>query len=96
MRDVGGVPLMQMQLITGSSVLVTHWAYMTPYNPAVFTPPSPTQYAIDTMPATASTDSHFRDELKTTPNPRRVVGLTNYAVATWEPEKLCNVYCATT
>ena len=24
-------------------LLVTHWAYMTPYNPAVFTPPSPSQ-----------------------------------------------------
>lgn len=44
MREVGGVPLMEMQMITGSSVLVTHWAYMTPYNPAVFTPPSPSQY----------------------------------------------------
>jgi uncharacterized protein with beta-barrel porin domain len=44
MRDIGGVPLMEMQMITGSSLLVTHWAYMAPYNPAVFTPPSPTQY----------------------------------------------------
>ncbi len=44
MREVGGVPLMEMQMITGSSVLVTHWAYMAPYNPAVFTPPSPTLY----------------------------------------------------
>lgn len=44
MRTVGGVPLMEMQMITGSSLLVTHWAYMAPYNPAVFTPPSPTQY----------------------------------------------------
>ena len=43
MREIGGVPLMEMQMITGSSLLVTHWAYMTPYNPAVFTPPSPTQ-----------------------------------------------------
>lgn len=44
MREIGGVPLMEMQMITGSSLLITHWAYMTPYNPAVFTPPSPTQY----------------------------------------------------
>lgn len=44
MREAGGVPLMEMQMITGSSLLTTHWAYMAPYNPAVFTPPSPTQY----------------------------------------------------
>ncbi|MDP1750301.1 MAG: hypothetical protein Q8L22_12650, partial [Reyranella sp.] len=44
MREISGVPLMEMQMITGSSLLVTHWAYMAPYNPAVFTPPSPTQY----------------------------------------------------
>ena len=44
MREISGVPLMQMQMITGSSLLITHWAYMAPYNPAVFTPPSPTQY----------------------------------------------------
>lgn len=43
MREANGVPLMEMQMITGSSFLVTHWAYMTPYNPAVFTPPSPSQ-----------------------------------------------------
>lgn len=43
MREVNGVPLMEMQMVTGSSFLVSHWAYMTPYNPAVFTPPSPSQ-----------------------------------------------------
>ncbi len=43
MRMVGGVPLAEMQMITGSGSLVTHWAYMAPYNPATFTPPSPTQ-----------------------------------------------------
>lgn len=43
MRQVNGVPLMEMQMVTGSSFLVSHWAYMTPYNPAVFTPPSPSQ-----------------------------------------------------
>lgn len=41
MRDRGGVPEMEMQMITGSSMLVTHWAYMLPYDPATFTPPSP-------------------------------------------------------
>jgi len=43
MREISGVPLMQMQMITGSSFPITHWAYMAPYNPAVFTrhrPPS--------------------------------------------------------
>ena len=44
MREISGVPLMEMQMITGSSLLITHWAYMTPYNPVIFTPPSPTQY----------------------------------------------------
>jgi autotransporter-associated beta strand protein len=43
MRQANGVPLMEMQMVTGSSFLVSHWAYMTPYNPAVFTPPSPSQ-----------------------------------------------------
>ena len=43
MREVNGVPLMEMQMVTGSSFLVSHWAYMTPYNPAVFTPPPPSQ-----------------------------------------------------
>jgi outer membrane autotransporter protein len=41
MQTIGGVTSMEMQMITGTSLLVTHWAYMTPYNPAVFTPPSP-------------------------------------------------------
>lgn len=39
MQTIGGVTSMEMQMITGTSLLVTHWAYMTPYNPAVFTPP---------------------------------------------------------
>lgn len=42
MREIAGVPLAEMQMITGSQVLVTHWAYMAPYNPATFTPPPPT------------------------------------------------------
>ncbi len=40
MQTIDGVTSMQMQMITGTSLLVTHWAYMLPYNPAVFTPPS--------------------------------------------------------
>lgn len=41
MREIGGVPLVEMQMITGTDVLVTHWAYMAPYNPATFTPAPP-------------------------------------------------------
>lgn len=41
MQEVGGVTTMEMQMITGTDVLVTHWAYMTPYDPATFTPPEP-------------------------------------------------------
>jgi autotransporter-associated beta strand protein len=41
MREIAGVPLMEMQMITGTTVLVTHWAYMAPYNPTTFTPPPP-------------------------------------------------------
>ncbi len=37
---IGGVPLMEMQMVTGTSLIVTHWAYMAPYNPASFTPPA--------------------------------------------------------
>jgi autotransporter-associated beta strand protein len=44
MRRINGVELMEMQTITGSGLTITHWAYMTPYNPNVFTPPSPTQF----------------------------------------------------
>ena len=46
MRSIDGVPLMEMQMITGTSLLTTHWAYMAPYNPAVLTPPSPTQNVV--------------------------------------------------
>ncbi len=42
MQTKGGVTEMEMQMITGTSLLVTHWAYMTPYNPATFTPPTAT------------------------------------------------------
>lgn len=41
LRD--GVFALEMQMITGSDgLLVTHWAYMLPYNPANFTPPPAT------------------------------------------------------
>ena len=40
MRTVNGVTGMEMQMITGDSLLVTHWAYMLPYDPATFTPPA--------------------------------------------------------
>lgn len=40
MREVDGVTTMEMQMITGTTLLVTHWAYMLPYDPATFTPPS--------------------------------------------------------
>jgi outer membrane autotransporter protein len=41
MRTVRGVTAMTMQMITGEGLLVTHWANMLPYDPAVFTPPAP-------------------------------------------------------
>ncbi|MBX9843423.1 MAG: autotransporter outer membrane beta-barrel domain-containing protein [Xanthobacteraceae bacterium] len=40
MQNVGGVTSMEMQMITGDALLVTHWAYMLPYDPATFTPPA--------------------------------------------------------
>ncbi len=40
MTSIGGVPEMEMQMVTGSSLIITHWAYMLPYNPATFTPPA--------------------------------------------------------
>jgi autotransporter-associated beta strand protein len=43
MRSIGGQTLMEMQMTTGGSLLLTHWAYMAAYNPASFTPPPPTQ-----------------------------------------------------
>ena len=44
MREIAGVPLMEMQMITSPGLVVTHWAYMTPYNTAVFTPPAASQF----------------------------------------------------
>ncbi|MFP5221113.1 MAG: autotransporter outer membrane beta-barrel domain-containing protein [Acidobacteriota bacterium] len=57
LRFADGVPLMEMQMITGTGLLLTHWAYMTPYNPATFTPPAPSQVttAANTSPQWAWT-----------------------------------------
>lgn len=41
MKTVDGEPAMLMQMITGSELLVSHWAYMLTYDPATFTPPAP-------------------------------------------------------
>jgi hypothetical protein len=40
MQSRGGSSQMEMQMITGTDLLTTHWAYMLPYNPATFTPPA--------------------------------------------------------
>jgi outer membrane autotransporter protein len=45
-QTVNGIDSMEMQMITGSSVLTTHWAYMLPYDPNTFTPPLPTTIPI--------------------------------------------------
>lgn len=50
MRTVGGVTSMEMQMITGDSVLVTHWAYMLPYDPATFTPPASQPVPANSVP----------------------------------------------
>jgi len=39
MKEIDGVTTMEMQMITGTDVLVSHWAYMLPYDPDTFTPP---------------------------------------------------------
>ncbi len=40
LRSRGDLPEIEMQMITGTELLVTHWAYMLPYNPATFNPPA--------------------------------------------------------
>ncbi|WP_438740610.1 autotransporter outer membrane beta-barrel domain-containing protein [Bradyrhizobium sp. U531] len=55
MRTVGGVASMEMQMITGDSVLVTHWAYMLPYDPATFTPPASQPVPANSVPQWAWT-----------------------------------------
>ena len=47
MRARGDVPEMEMQMITGSGLLITHWAYMAPYNPATFSPPAAQAIPLD-------------------------------------------------
>lgn len=41
MQTRGGSSQMEMQMITGTELFTTHWAYMVPYNPATFSPPAP-------------------------------------------------------
>jgi outer membrane autotransporter protein len=55
MRIVGGVPAMEMQMITGGNLLVTHWAYMLPYDPATFTPPPSQPVPANSVPQWAWT-----------------------------------------
>ena len=50
MRNINGVTEMEMQMITGESLLVTHWAYMLPYDPATFTPPPPQPVPANSVP----------------------------------------------
>ena len=40
-QNTGGVPEMEMQMITDSSLLVTHWAHMTPYSGPSTAAPAP-------------------------------------------------------
>ena len=56
MRTINGVAQMEMQMITGQSLLVTHWAYMLPYNPATFTPPAPAPVPANSVPEWAWTE----------------------------------------
>lgn len=39
MVPIGDTISMEMQMIIGTDLLVSHWAYMLPYDPDVFTPP---------------------------------------------------------
>ena len=50
MQTVDGGPAMEMQMITGDSLLVTHWAYMLPYDPATYTPPAPAPVHANSVP----------------------------------------------
>ena len=42
-------------MITGESLLITHWAYMTPYDPATFSPPAPQPILANSVPEWAWT-----------------------------------------
>ena len=55
MRTINGVTAMEMQMITGDSLLVTHWAYMLPYDPATFTPPASQPVPANSVPQWAWT-----------------------------------------
>lgn len=55
MRNIGGVTSMEMQMITGGNLLVTHWAYMLPYDPATFTPPPSQPVPANSVPQWAWT-----------------------------------------
>lgn len=46
MRTIDNQNLMEMQMISGISLLVSHWAYMAPYDPNTFTPPSASSFTI--------------------------------------------------
>jgi hypothetical protein len=50
-----GVTGMEMQMITGDSLLVTHWACMLRYDPATFTPPAPQPVPANSVPQWAWT-----------------------------------------
>ncbi|GLH77747.1 hypothetical protein SSBR45G_26550 [Bradyrhizobium sp. SSBR45G] len=56
MRTLNGVTSMEMQMITGGSLLVTHWAYMLPYDPATFTPPPSAPVPANSVPQWAWTE----------------------------------------
>jgi len=55
MRLVNGVWQMEMQMITGDNLLITHWAYMVPYDPLTFTPPAPQPVMANSVPEWAWT-----------------------------------------
>ena len=55
MRTINGVAQMEMQMITGQGLLVTHWAYMLPYDPSTFTPPPPAPVMANSVPEWAWT-----------------------------------------
>lgn len=50
MIEIDGVTSMAMQMITGDSLLVTHWAYMLPYDPGTFTPPPAAPILANSVP----------------------------------------------
>jgi outer membrane autotransporter protein len=55
MRLINGVPQMEMQMITGDTLLITHWAYMVPYDPLTFTPPPAAPVMANSVPEWAWT-----------------------------------------